>query len=139
MRALSLIAAALALSTVPAIADMHELGSVNVAADHYTHVTWDGFDGPAERLRLTADNDTVDCEHVIVNYRDGVSHNVFSGLIPREGAETITFVEGDRRIRDIDFACKAENRDGARIAISAVSQDPYEDADIGHGDLYVTD
>ena len=35
--------------------------------------------------------------------------------------ETITFPEGDSRIRHVDFACKAQSVDGARIALSSVS------------------
>ena len=57
-----------------------------------------------------------------VTYRDGTTHDVFSGTLPRDGSETIMFSEGDSRLRDIDFACKARNRDGARISLSALSE-----------------
>jgi hypothetical protein len=124
-KALPLVVAA-ALSTVAvalsAKAEDHQLGDVNVSADHYTHVSWSRFDGPVLRLQFVADNDTVDCEHIIVTYHDGTAHDVFSGIMPKDSTETVTFPEGDSRIRNVDFACKAENKDGARITLSAVSE-----------------
>jgi hypothetical protein len=126
MRPTSLVflAAALAMgaATLPAQADVHQLGDVNVSAAQYTHVSWSRFEGPVLRLRFTAANDTVDCEHIIVTYRDGTSHDVFSGILAENSTETITFPEGDSRIRNVDFACKARSVDGARIALSAVSE-----------------
>ena len=119
---LLVLGAALCLGTaVPASAEVHQLGAVNVSADHYTQVSWTRFDGPVERLSFVPDNDAVDCEHVLVTYRDGTIHDVFSGPMPRHTVETITFPEGDSHIRNVEFACRAENRDGARITLSAVS------------------
>ena len=51
-------------------------------------------------------------------------HDVFSGTLPKGSIETITFPEGDSRIRNVDFACKAQTLDGARITLSAVSEGP---------------
>jgi hypothetical protein len=116
-------AAALFLCALPAAADVHQIGAVNVSADRYTHVSWSRFDGPVVRLRFIADNDNVDCEHVIVTYRDGTSHDVFSGTLARHGAETITFPEGDSRLDNVDFACKAQHLDGARILLSSITDD----------------
>jgi hypothetical protein len=129
----SLILLAGILSTglaLPAMADIHELGAVNVAADTYTHVSWSRFDGPVMRLRFIAANDTVDCEHIVVTYRDGTVHNVFSGVLRKDSMETITFPEGDSRIRDVNFACKSASLDGARILLSAVSQNPWGPDDV---------
>lgn len=124
MRSLPVLAAALCLGAgLPALADVHQVGAVNVAADHYTHVSWSRFEGPVVRLRFISDNDDIDCEHVVVTYRDGTVHDVFSGTLPRHGVETITFPEGDSRIRTVEFACKAQHVDGARIALSCVSDD----------------
>ncbi len=129
------LSAALNAAALPAAADVHQIGVVNISAAQYTHVTGSRFEGPVERLRFIADNDTVDCEHIIVTYRDGTSHDVFSGTLVKGGTETITFPEGDSRIRTVDFACKAENIDGARVAISAVSdggrpEDVVRDSDV---------
>jgi hypothetical protein len=109
---------------MPALADVHQLGAVNVSADRYTHVSWSRFDGPVLQLKFIADNDTVDCEHIVVTYRDGTSHDVFSGTLVKDSTETITFPEGDSRIQNVDFACKAQSVDGARISLSAVSEGP---------------
>ena len=106
---------------MPALADVHQLGAVNISADRYTHVSWQHFEGPVIRLRMVAQGDTIDCDHVAVTYYDDTVHEVFSGTIVKDGIETITFPEGDSRIRHVDFACKAQSVDGARIALSSVS------------------
>ena len=103
-------------------ADVHQVGSVNVSADHYTDVSWEHFEGPVERLQFVAEGDTVDCAHISVTYRDGTTHKVFSGVLPKDAIETITFPEGDSRMKHVDFACKAQNIDGARVALSAISE-----------------
>jgi hypothetical protein len=115
-------AAAVIGLAVPAAADVHQLGAVNIAADQYTHVRWNQFEGEVARLRFMPQNDTVDCDHIDVTYRDGTTHEVFSGILVKDSIETVTFPEGDSRIAHVDFSCKAQARDGARIAISAVSE-----------------
>jgi len=117
--AVLLLGAAIAL---PAHAEVHQIGSVNVAADHFTDVSWEHFEGPVESLQFVASGDTVDCAHISVTYRDGTTHTVFSGILPKDSTETVTFPEGDSRMRHVDFACKAQKVDGARIALSAVSE-----------------
>ena len=109
-------------TTLSAKADVHQIGSVNVASDHYTDVSWEHFEGPVERLQFAAEGDTVDCAHISVTYRDGTTHTVFSGIMPKDSIETVTFPEGDSRMRHVDFACKAQNVDGARIALSSISE-----------------
>ena len=108
-------------TAMPAKALDHQIGSVNVSNDHYTDVSWQHFEGPVIRLRMVAEGDTIDCDHVAVTYYDGSTHEVFSGIITKDAIETITFPEGDSRIRHVDFACKAQAVDGARIALSSVS------------------
>ena len=130
------------LAAGSAHADVHQLGDVNISAGHYTHVSWSRFDGPVLRLRFVADNDTVDCEHIMVTYRDGTVHEVFSGIMPRDTMETISFTEGDSHLRNIDFACKAASKDGARITLSAVSagDDEFEhDSDMSRDAHIYTD
>ena len=117
-----LVAALCAAGSFPALADNQQLGSVNVSAYHYTHVSCSRFEGPVARLQFVADTDTVECDRIIVTYRDGTSHVVFSGTLTKGSTETITFPEGDSRIRNVDFACKAESVDGARITLSALSE-----------------
>jgi type IV pilus biogenesis protein CpaD/CtpE len=73
------------------------------------------------RLSFVPDNDAVDCDHITINYPDGTSHDVFSGTLLKDQRETITFPGTDSRLRSVDFACKAQHLDGARISLSAVS------------------
>lgn len=107
---------------LPAAAAIHELGAVNVSSDHYTHVSWTQFEGPVDRLSFMPANDAVDCDHITVNYPDGMSSDVFSGTLLKGQRETISF-PGDRdpRLASVTFSCRAENIDGARIALSAVT------------------
>jgi hypothetical protein len=115
-------AALLAGASATAKADVHQIGSVNVAADHYTDVSWEHFEGPVERLQFVAQGDEIDCAHISVTYRDGTTHTVFSGILPKGSIETVTFPEGDSRMRHVDFACKARAVDGAKIMLSAISE-----------------
>lgn len=103
-------------------ADVHQIGSVNISADHFTEVSWEHFEGPVEKLQFVADGDALDCAHISVTYRDGTTHTVFRGMLPKDAIETITFPEGDSRMKHVDFACKAQNVDGARVALSAISE-----------------
>lgn len=115
-------AMAVGLAARPAMADVHQVGSVNVSADHYTDVSWEHFEGPVDRLQFVAQGDTLDCAHISVTYRDGTTHEVFSGILPKDSIETITFPEGDSRMRHVDFACKARSVDGAHITLSSMSE-----------------
>jgi hypothetical protein len=125
----SLLVAAAVLSlgaALPAAAAVHQLGAVNVSADHYTQVSWTRFDGPVQKLSFLPDTDAVDCDHITVNYADGTSHDVFSGVLLKDQQETITFPESDSRLRSVNFACKARSIDGARISLSAISDGEKE-------------
>jgi hypothetical protein len=116
-----------AASEQAAKADVHQIGSVNVSADHYTNISWEHFEGAVEKLQFVAEGDTLDCAHISVTYRDGTTHTVFRGVLPMGAIETVTFPEGDSRMRHVDFACKAHSIDGARVALSAVSEGIGED------------
>lgn len=109
-------------SALPAIADVHQIGSVNISADHFTDISWEHFEGAVERLQFVAAGDTMDCAHISVTYRDGTTHKVFEGVLPKGSIETVTFPEGDSRMRNVDFACKARTVDGARMELSAISE-----------------
>jgi len=119
---LAILGAVLLAGASAARADVHQIGSVNVSNDHFTDVSWEHFEGAVERLQFVAAGDTMDCAHISVTYRDGTTHKVFEGVLPKDSIETITFPEGDSRMRHVDFACKARTVDGARIELSAVSE-----------------
>ena len=119
---LAILGAVLLAGAAAARADVHQIGSVNVSNDHFTDVSWEHFEGAVERLQFVASGDTLDCAHISVTYRDGTTHKVFEGVLPKDSIETITFPEGDSRMRHVDFACKARTVDGARITLSAISE-----------------
>ncbi|MFO1248916.1 MAG: hypothetical protein U1E93_12000 [Alphaproteobacteria bacterium] len=77
---------------------------MNVAADHYTDVSWEHFEGPVEKAAIHRLGDTVDCAHISVTYRDGTTHTVFSGILPGDPHRDQTFPEGDSRMKHVDFA-----------------------------------
>ena len=56
--------------------EVHQTGFVNVPADRYADVSWTKFEGPVNRLRFYATNDTIDCDHISVTYRDGTTQTV---------------------------------------------------------------
>jgi len=118
----AILGAVLLAGASAARADVHQIGSVNVSNDHFTDVSWEHFEGAVERLQFVAAGDTMDCAHISVTYRDGTTHKVFEGVLPKDSIETITFPEGDSRMKHVDFACKARSVDGARIELSAVSE-----------------
>ena len=103
-------------------AEVHQIGAVNIASDHFTDVSWEHFEGPVESLQFVAEGDTIHCDHISVTYRDGTTHEVWRGTMVKDSIETITFPEGDSRMKHVDFACKADSVDGAKVALSAVSQ-----------------
>lgn len=123
---LFLSAALVAALSLPAAAEVHQIGSVNIANDHYTDVSWEHFEGPVEELQFVAQGDTIHCDHISVTYRDGTTHEVWRGTMVKDSIETITFPEGDSRMKHVDFACKADSVDGAKVALSAVS-DGWDD------------
>jgi hypothetical protein len=115
-----MIAAALSFGTaVPALAAIDELGAIDVAGDHYTHASWTTFEGPVERLSFLSKSGNVDCDHITVNYRNGITQEVFSGVLYDDQRQSVLFQDGARAIRSIDFACQAESGDGGRITLTA--------------------
>lgn len=117
----SCAALAFGVAATQACAEVHQTGFVNVPSDRYADVSWTKFEGPVNRLRFYATNDTIECDHISVTYRDGTTHNVFRGSIPLGGYTTVTFPEGDSRMREVAFACKAALKDGARLTFTALS------------------
>jgi len=110
------------LAFAPAFAVDREFGSVNVAAGHYTDVRWSMFGGPLDHFTIMPENDAIDCAHITINYRDGTSHDVFSGYVAAGAHTTISLPPpNDGAVHDVTFACKAQKLDGARIALLAVT------------------
>lgn len=110
----TLLVAGTALPAMAAVAT----DAVYVSPTHYTGVNWSDFDGPVARLNFISDR-SVDCDHVTVNYRDGTSQDVFSGVLYGGERQTVSFPGGPRRVEVVNFACRADNDDGAHISLSA--------------------
>ena len=66
------VAALMGLAARPAMAEVHQIGAVNVANDKFTNISWEHFEGAVEELQFAAVGDTVDCAHISVTYRDGI-------------------------------------------------------------------
>lgn len=104
-------------TTLSALAAV-SVDAVYVSPEHYTSVSWSDFDGPVARLNFASDRN-VDCDRVTVNYRDGTSQDVFSGMLYGGERQTVSFPGGPRRVENVRFACRADNDYGARISLSA--------------------
>ncbi len=72
-----------AMTALPALADVHQIGSVNVASDHFTNVSWEHFEGAVENLQFVASGDTIECAHISVTYRDGTTTPYSPASCPR--------------------------------------------------------
>lgn len=114
-------AALATLNTQPANAEVTQIGSVNIAADKFTDVRWSRFEGPVQALALSPVADTVDCAHINVVYKDGVVRQVFEGVMEKDSIKTISILGSDANVAALEFQCKARSVDGARIALSSVS------------------
>lgn len=115
-------AALATISTHPAAAGVTQIGSVNIAADKFTDVIWNRFEGPVQGLALSPVADTVDCAHINVVYKDGAVRKVFEGQIEKDAIKTIAIIGTDADVAALEFKCKARSVDGARIALSSVSE-----------------
>jgi hypothetical protein len=112
------------LNIQPAAAVDTEIGAVNVSNSRQTDVRWSRFAGPVNHITFVPTNDNVNCEHITINYRNGDSSTIFRGYIAKGQHTTIALPPpnpGD--VRDVTFACKAQNIDGARISLAAVTDD----------------
>jgi hypothetical protein len=120
---LSLLAAILSISAaLPALAAM-DTDTVYVSPDRYTSVSWSDFDGPVARLNLISDR-TVDCDHIMVHYRDGTARDVFSGTLYPNERQSIAFPGGERGVSDVRLACRADGDFGAHLSLSAQTMPP---------------
>ena len=108
----SCAALAFGAAATQAYAEVHQTGFVNVPADRYADVSWTKFEGPVNRLRFYATNDTIDCDHISVTYRDGITREVFRGSIPLGGYTTVTFESGRWWVSRLDRPMKHRGHTG---------------------------
>lgn len=125
---LLILASALSLgASLPALAALDEIGAVDVSADQFTHAHWSKFGGPVQGLSFLSNDSDVTCDHITANFQDGHSQDVYAGMLLKGARTSIWFPEGPRDLSSVDFACRAENGDGARIALDA-DIGPYRSA-----------
>jgi len=123
MKRSTLLATAAALMTVgaaaPAMADYVRLGSVDVGNHMDKDTQWNRFGGGMEGLRLEADGNDVVCSKIVAHFGDGTQQNVFSGKLREDRPVTVDLAGGTRRVRDISFTCRSDERGGAKVYLAA--------------------
>ncbi|HWA88929.1 MAG TPA: hypothetical protein VG889_02765 [Rhizomicrobium sp.] len=123
MKRTTLLATAAAVMTigtaVPAMADYVRLGSVDVGYHMDKDTAWSRFGGGMEGLRLTADGNDVTCSKIVAHFGDGSQQNVFSGKLREDRPVNVDLAGGTRKVRDVSFTCRSDERGGAKIYLSA--------------------
>lgn len=99
--------------------DWVRIGAVDVSHGMDRDTSYARFGGGVDRLRLNVQGGDVQCRSVRATFANGPSREIFSGRL-RAGRSQVIELPGDRaRVRKIDFACRADRRSGATIAIFA--------------------
>jgi len=118
-RILALAAVASIGFAAPALADFVKLGTVDVGYRTDRDTKWARFGGAMEGLRLEADRSDVKCRSIVAHFADGSSQNVFSGQLVDNRPVVVDVRGGARRVRDVSFTCRSDERNGAKIYIEA--------------------
>lgn len=106
--------------TAPALADSYvRLGSVDVGFHMDRDSQWTRFGGPMEGLRLQADRSDIKCRSIVAHFADGSQQNVFSGVLSENRPIDVDVRGGARRVRDVSFTCRSDERSGGKIYIAA--------------------
>lgn len=103
----------------PALADYVRLGSVDVGFHNDKDTAWTRFGGGMEGLRLEADGNDVTCRSIVAHFADGSKQDVFSGKLREDRPVTVDLAGGTRRVRDVTFTCRSDERGGAKIYLAA--------------------
>ncbi len=106
--------------TAPAIADSYvRLGSVDVGFHTDRDTQWTRFGGGMEGLRLEADRSDIRCRSIVAHFGDGSQQEVFSGMLAENRPVEVDLRGGTRRVRDVTFTCRSDERSGGKIFIAA--------------------
>jgi hypothetical protein len=105
--------------SAPAMADYVRLGSVDVGYHTDKDTAWNRFGGGMEGLRLMADGNDVNCRSIVAHFGDGTQQNVFTGKLREDRPIEVDLRGGTRRVRDVSFTCRSDERGGAKIYLSA--------------------
>jgi hypothetical protein len=94
------------------------LGTVDFGRRAEVERVFGTFGGPAERLRLTADRNGVQCRSIDVTFANGRTRTVFTGIL-REDRPTIVDLPGnERNLRNVTFHCRSLGRATALVSIA---------------------
>jgi len=116
----ALFAAIGAAASTSAFADQYvRLGSVDVGFRTDRDTAWTRFGGGMEGLRLAADRSDIRCRSIVAHFGDGTQQNVFSGELRDNRPIEVDLRGGTRRVRDISFTCRSDERAGGKIYIAA--------------------
>ena len=104
----------------PALADSYvRLGSVDVGFRMDRDTQWTRFGGSMEGLRIEADRSDIKCRSIVAHFGDGSQQNVFTGVLMENRPIEVDVRGGARRVRDISFTCRSDERSGGKIFIEA--------------------
>lgn len=110
-----------ALSASPSAAQVawRDIGNVDFGRGGDHERQYGNFGGPVERLRFAATGNDVICKTVTATFNNGNTRQIFEGRIRQGAATSIDLPGKDRQIKRLDFRCRSEGRQDARIAIGA--------------------
>lgn len=118
-RKLGLAAFLFISTTIPASADFVRVGAVDITHQRDRDTKMFSLDGPVERFRFEAERSDLECRGVDARFANGQTRRIFHGRI-REGRDVSVDLPGDaRNVRSLTFLCRADERRGGRIRISA--------------------
>jgi hypothetical protein len=103
----------------PAMAAFVKSGSVDVGYRMDKTSTWTRFGGPMEGLRLEADRSDIKCRSIVAHFANGTQQNVFSGQLRDNRPILVDVRGGERRVRDVTFNCRSDDRSGGKIYLEA--------------------
>ena len=117
-----LFATAAVLSCVtaaPAFAAWDRLGTVDVNFRADRDIESIRFGGPVERLSFRAERSSINCRAIRATFENGRTQQIYSGRLA-QGRDVAVDLPGQaRNVRNLQFACGAEQRPGGTIQISA--------------------
>jgi len=108
-----------AVLIAPALADWDRVGSVDIDYRLERSSQYGNFGGAVDRVQLRAVGSDVACRTITARFGDGESRDLWRGTL-REGQPINIDMPGDaRRLRSLDFLCRASGARGARVEILA--------------------
>src|SRR5579871_2753923 len=118
-RLMALTAVLCAGAAVPAFAAWDRIGSVDFSYRGDAAVQYGNFGGRVEALSLRARSGDVMCRDVTATFGNGETRSVFHGFLARGRDVNLDLPGEGRMIRRLDFNCRSNDRDGARVDIAA--------------------